>query len=88
MDNTSARSLKLHEELHGKIEVVSRAEANTADDLALLYTPGVAEPCRQIQDDYQKSWELTRRSNLVAVVTGFPCAWTRMTWTSSSARST
>ena len=69
MDNTSARSLKLHEELHGKIEVISRAEANTADDLALLYTPGVAEPCRQIQDDYQKSWELTRRSNLVAVVT-------------------
>jgi malate dehydrogenase (oxaloacetate-decarboxylating) len=69
MDNTSARSLKLHEELNGKIEVISRAEANTADDLALLYTPGVAEPCRQIQDDYEKSWELTRRSNLVAVVT-------------------
>ncbi len=69
MDDTSARSLKLHEELNGKIEVISRAEANTADDLALLYTPGVAEPCRQIQDDYQKSWELTRRNNLVAVIT-------------------
>ncbi len=67
--DTSARSLALHEKLHGKIEVVSRAKAETADDLAVLYTPGVAEPCRAIQADYQKSWELTRRSNLVAVIT-------------------
>ncbi len=67
--DTSARSLALHERLHGKIEVVARAKANTAEDLALLYTPGVAEPCRAIEADYQKSWELTRRSNLVAVIT-------------------
>ena len=66
---TSARSLELHEQLHGKIEVTARAKAQTADDLALLYTPGVAEPCRAIQEDYQKSWELTRRGNLVAVIT-------------------
>ncbi|MDO4806654.1 MAG: NADP-dependent malic enzyme, partial [Coriobacteriales bacterium] len=67
--DTSARSLALHEKLHGKIEVVSRAKAQTADDLAILYTPGVAEPCRAIQADYQRSWELTRRGNLVAVIT-------------------
>ena len=69
MDQTSARSLALHERMHGKIEVVSRKRIETNDDLALLYTPGVAEPCRQIQADYQRSWELTRRSNLVAVIT-------------------
>ena len=67
--DTSARSLALHEQLHGKIEVASRAKAETADDLAVLYTPGVAEPCRAIEADYQKSWELTRRGNLVAVIT-------------------
>ena len=61
--------MALHEKLHGKIEVVARAKANTAEDLALLYTPGVAQPCREIEADYQKSWELTRRSNLVAVIT-------------------
>lgn len=69
MDETSAKSLRLHEELQGKIEVVSRTKAETNEDLALLYTPGVAEPCRQIQADYSKSWELTRRSHLVAVIT-------------------
>lgn len=69
MDETSARSLELHRKLKGKIEVVSRAKATTADDLALLYTPGVAEPCRQIAADYAMSWELTRRHNLVAVIT-------------------
>ena len=69
MDDTSARSLALHEKLHGKIEVVSRAKAQTSDDLAVLYTPGVAQPCREIAADYQKSWELTRRGNLVAVIT-------------------
>ena len=67
--DTSARSLALHEKLHGKIEIVTRAHANTNEDLSLLYTPGVAEPCRAIEADYQKSWELTRRSNLVAVIT-------------------
>lgn len=67
--DTSARSLALHEQLRGKIEVVARTRAETADDLAVLYTPGVAEPCRAIQADYRKSWELTRRGNLVAVIT-------------------
>ncbi|MBQ3282980.1 MAG: NADP-dependent malic enzyme [Atopobiaceae bacterium] len=69
MSDISARSLALHEELAGKIEVVARAHAQTAEDLALLYTPGVAEPCRAIQADYQRSWDLTRRHNLVAVIT-------------------
>ena len=69
MDDISRRSLELHERLQGKIEVVSRAKVETAEDLSLVYTPGVAEPCRQIQADYQKSWELTRRSHLVAVIT-------------------
>ena len=67
--SVSEQSLKLHEELHGKIEVVARRHVESAGDLSLLYTPGVAEPCRAIHADYQKSWELTRRSNLVAVVT-------------------
>ena len=67
--NTNARSLALHEQLRGKIEVVSRAEAKTSDDLAILYTPGVAEPCRAIASDYKRSWDLTRRGNLVAVIT-------------------
>ncbi|MDI9590970.1 MAG: NADP-dependent malic enzyme [Acidobacteriota bacterium] len=69
MDEISARSLALHERLRGKIEVVARAKAQTNDDLALLYTPGVAQPCREIAADYQRSWELTRRGNLVAVIT-------------------
>jgi malate dehydrogenase (oxaloacetate-decarboxylating) len=67
--NVSEESLKLHYDLAGKIEVTSRGKVETAEDLSLLYTPGVAEPCRVIHADYQKSWELTRRSNLVAVVT-------------------
>jgi len=62
-------SLKLHEELRGKIEVVARRHIETRDDLSLLYTPGVAEPCREIAKDYEKSFSLTRRSNLVAVIT-------------------
>ena len=63
------RSLELHERLRGKIEVTSRAACRTTEDLTLLYTPGVAEPCRAIAADYQRSWDLTRRSNLVAVIT-------------------
>ncbi len=62
-------SLKKHYEWGGKIEVVSRVEINDRQDLSLAYTPGVAEPCLAIRDDYNKSWELTRRSNLVAVIT-------------------
>ncbi len=62
-------SLQKHYEWKGKIEVVSRAEISTREDLSLAYTPGVAEPCLEIQKDVSKSYELTRRANLVAVVT-------------------
>lgn len=62
-------ALKKHYELNGKIEVVSRAALKTRDDLSVLYTPGVAVPCLEIQKDINKSYELTRRNNLVAVVT-------------------
>ena len=62
-------SLELHYQMHGKIEVISRKKIETRKDLSLLYTPGVAEPCRQIAKDYEKSVELTRRNNLVAVIT-------------------
>ncbi len=62
-------SLKKHYEWKGKIEVISRADINTREDLSLAYTPGVAEPCLEISKDVNKSYELTRRSNLVAVVT-------------------
>ena len=62
-------SLKKHYEWNGKIEVVSRVEVNSREDLSLAYTPGVAEPCLEINRDVDKSYELTRRSNLVAVIT-------------------
>ena len=62
-------SLKKHYEWNGKIEVVSRVSISNSKDLSLAYTPGVAEPCLEIQKDYEKSFELTRRNNLVAVIT-------------------
>ena len=62
-------SLKKHYEWNGKIEVISRAPINSREDLSLAYTPGVAEPCLEINKDINKSYELTRRSNLVAVIT-------------------
>ena len=62
-------SLRMHEELKGKIEVVSRAEVDSKEALSLAYTPGVAQPCLEIQKDINKSYELTRRWNTVAVVT-------------------
>lgn len=63
------QSLKKHYEWGGKIEVVSRVKVNDRQDLSLAYTPGVAEPCMAINADINKSYELTRRSNLVAVIT-------------------
>ena len=69
MDEISQKSLELHYALRGKIEVVSRRHVESREDLSLLYTPGVAQPCREIQADYNKSFDLTRRSNLVAVIT-------------------
>ncbi len=62
-------SLQKHYEWKGKIEVVSRAPITNSEELSLAYTPGVAEPCMAIHDDYEKSFVLTRRNNLVAVVT-------------------
>lgn len=62
-------SLQMHYDLNGKIEVVSRKKIETREDLSLAYTPGVAEPCRVIAKDYEQSFKLTRRSNLVAVIT-------------------
>lgn len=62
-------SLKLHYEWKGKIQVDARAKVGDKEALSLAYTPGVAEPCLEIQKDYDKSWELTRRWNLVAVIT-------------------
>ena len=62
-------SLDMHYELGGKIEIISRKKIETREDLSLAYTPGVAEPCRVIAKDYEQSFKLTRRSNLVAVIT-------------------
>ena len=63
------KSLELHRQLRGKIEVVSRAKVDSREALSLAYTPGVAQPCLEIQKDVNKSYELTRRWNTVAVVT-------------------
>ena len=62
-------SLRLHGEWKGKIEVTARMPVDTKDDLSLAYTPGVAQPCLEIQKDIEKSYELTRRWNLCAVIT-------------------
>ncbi len=62
-------SLKKHGEWQGKIEVISRTPVKNREQLSLAYTPGVAEPCLAIQKDINKSYELTRRHNLVAVIT-------------------
>ena len=62
-------SLRLHEQWGGKIEVVATVPVSTKDDLSLAYTPGVAQPCLEIQKDPAKSYTLTRRHNLCAVIT-------------------
>ena len=67
--NYMEESLRLHGEWQGKIEVVSRVPVKSKEDLSLAYTPGVAQPCLEIRKDYDKSFTLTRRSNLVAVIT-------------------
>ena len=63
------KSLEKHYEWKGKIEVVTRCPIESREDLSLAYTPGVAQPCLEIQKDVNKSYDLTRRSNLVAVIT-------------------
>ena len=67
--NYAEESLKLHEQWGGKIEVISKVPVKTKDDLSLAYTPGVAQPCLEIQKDVQKSYTLTRRHNMCAVIT-------------------
>ena len=62
-------SLRLHYEWKGKLEITPRAAVDSAEALSLAYTPGVATPCLEIQKDVNKSYELTRRWNTVAVVT-------------------
>ena len=64
-----AESLKLHYKLRGKLEIKARAKVDSSEALSLAYTPGVAEACKEIEKDIEKSWELTRRWNTVAVVT-------------------
>jgi len=67
--NYAEESLKLHRKWKGKIEVVSTVPVETKDDLSLAYTPGVAQPCLEIQKDVNESYNLTRRHNLCAVIT-------------------
>ena len=67
--NYAEESLRLHGEWKGKIEVVSRVPVKSKEDLSLAYTPGVAQPCLEIQKDIEKSYELTRRWNMCAVIT-------------------
>ena len=62
-------SLRLHEQWKGKIEVVATVPVNSKEDLSLAYTPGVAQPCLEIEKDVEKSYDLTRRHNLCAVIT-------------------
>ena len=67
--NYAEESLRLHGEWKGKLEVISRVPVKTKEDLSLAYTPGVAQPCLEIQKDVNKSYELTRRWNMCAVIT-------------------
>ena len=63
------KALEKHYEWQGKLEITARAKVTNSEELSLAYTPGVAEPCLAIRDDYNKSYELTRRANMVAVIT-------------------
>ena len=67
--NYAEESLRLHEKWKGKIEVIATVPVATKDDLSLAYTPGVAQPCLEIQKDVNLSYDLTRRHNLCAVIT-------------------
>lgn len=67
--NVKEESLRLHRELEGKIEVISRAPVRTREELSLIYTPGVAEACRVIEQNEAESYRLTRRGHMVAVIT-------------------
>ena len=62
-------SLRVHAEWKGKLDTVAKMKIETRDDLSLAYTPGVAQPCLEIQKDIDKSYEYTGRGNSVAVIT-------------------
>ncbi|NLY20406.1 MAG: NAD-dependent malic enzyme [Tissierellia bacterium] len=66
--DTRERALKLHKDNQGKIEVISKVKVEDADDLSLAYTPGVAEPCKEIAEDAEKVYEYTNKGNMIAVV--------------------
>lgn len=68
MKDYSAESLALHEKLRGKIEITLKTDLSTKEDLTLCYSPGVAEPVCQIANDEEKVWDLTIKSNTVAVI--------------------
>lgn len=68
MSNVYEESLKLHEEKRGKIEIISKVAVNTKNDLSLAYSPGVAEPCREIVKDKNNAYKYTSKGNLVAVI--------------------
>lgn len=63
------KALKLHKDNQGKLEVISKVPVNTKEDLSLAYTPGVAEPCLKIKENYDDIYEYTSKGNIVAVVT-------------------
>lgn len=69
MSNVDKAALELHKENQGKLEIVSKVDLGSSKDLTLAYTPGVAAPCLEIKDDYNKIYEYTTKSNMVAVVT-------------------
>ena len=69
MTPIAEESLAFHAQKRGKIEVISTVKVNDAHDLSVAYTPGVAQPCLEIQKDVDKSYELTRRWNMAAVIT-------------------
>ena len=69
MDKRKELALTRHKEWGGKLEITARAPVSNADELAIAYTPGVAEPCLAIQQDVDLSYIYTRRHNLIAVVT-------------------
>lgn len=69
MGNVNQAALELHKENQGKLEIVSKVDLGSSKDLTLAYTPGVAAPCLEIKDDYNKIYDYTTKSNMVAVVT-------------------
>ena len=69
MSNVDKAALELHKENQGKLEIVSKVDLDSSKDLTLAYTPGVAAPCLEIKDDYNKIYDYTTKSNMVAVVT-------------------